>query len=118
MTPTSNYLPTLVTVVLLASAGPVLLAEDISGTIATPKTIMEDSRLVGNVTCTVTNAPCITFGASNIKLSLGGFTITGPANPDDSSTCNPPGGAPPDDLIRIINLTGVQVLGPGIVQRA
>jgi hypothetical protein len=62
-------------------------AEDISGTIAVTKVIIEDSRLVGDVTCTMTTTPCIQFGAPNITLRLNGFTITGPANPDDTTTC-------------------------------
>ena len=57
-------------------------AEDISGTITFTKTIFEDSQLVGDVTCTMTDSPCIDFGAPHIKLWLNGFTITGPASPD------------------------------------
>ena len=106
------------TMIFILAAGTRVFAEDISGTISATRTITADSRLVGDVTCLVTNNPCIVFGASGIKLSLNGFTITGPANPDDSSTCNPPGGAPPEDLIRTINQTDVQILGPGMVQRS
>ncbi len=56
-------------------------AMDISGAITTTRTITDQSRLVGNVNCTVVGAPCIKFGASNIKLRLNGFTISGQANP-------------------------------------
>ena len=35
-------------------------AEDISGTITVTKTIFEDSRLVGDVTCTMTDSPVST----------------------------------------------------------
>jgi Right handed beta helix region len=118
MKATSNYIHIFSTLLLVVAAGRVVLAEDISGTIAATKTILDESRLVGDVTCSVTNNPCIAFGASGIKLSLNGFTITGPANPDDSATCNLPGGAPPEDLIRIVNQTDVQILGPGMVQRS
>ena len=52
-------------------------AANISGTISSPLTITANSRLTGNVACAVVNAPCIIFGASNISLSLNGFTITG-----------------------------------------
>jgi hypothetical protein len=36
---------------------------------------------VGNVTCTVTGAPCIAFGAPGLELRLNGFFITGQADP-------------------------------------
>jgi hypothetical protein len=74
-------------------------AEDISGTIAVTKVIVEDSQLVGNVTCTMTTTPCIQFGAPNIALRLRGFTLTGPANPDDTTTCQATSGPPPADGI-------------------
>lgn len=101
------------------------LAEDITGTISVTKTIFNDSQLVGNVSCTMTDGPCILFGASGIKLSLNGFTITGPANPDDSSTCQPTSGNPPADGISSANVLvtppapqmDVQILGPGMVQK-
>jgi hypothetical protein len=48
---------------LLAASAVPAAAEDISGTIATTKVIVEDSRLVGDVTCTMTTTPCIQFGA-------------------------------------------------------
>src|SRR5687768_8936981 len=67
--------------VLLAGAGRAE-AEDISGVIATTKVIYEDSRLVGDVTCTTAAGPCIDFGVSGITLRLNGFTMTGPGNPD------------------------------------
>src|SRR5262245_57283385 len=95
-------------------------AEDISGTITATKTIFNDSQLVGNVTCTMTDGPCILFGASGIKLSLNGFTITGSANPDDSSTC----GGLADGITNanvlvtpIVSQTEVQILGPGMVEK-
>jgi hypothetical protein len=113
-----KYAPILSTLLVVVVAGRGAFAEDISGAIAATKIITEDSRLVGNVTCTVTDNPCIVLGVSGIKLSLGGFTITGPANPDDSSTCNPTGGPPPADLIIIGDQTDVQILGPGLLQRA
>ena len=48
-------------------------ASNISGTISATLTITEDSQLVGDVTCTVTGAACITFGTSGIALKLNGF---------------------------------------------
>ena len=59
---------------LALSAGP-LPAVDISGTIASTLTIMENSQLVGTVECTFDTGPCIQFGASNIKLRLNGFKM-------------------------------------------
>jgi parallel beta-helix repeat protein len=97
-------------------------AEDISGTITTTRIIVEDSQLVGNVTCTTTTAPCIQFGAPNIALRLKGFTITGPANPDDTTTCQPVSGPPAADGIAngtsaANSQAGVQIIGPGMVQK-
>ncbi|MCA1600566.1 MAG: right-handed parallel beta-helix repeat-containing protein [Acidobacteria bacterium] len=94
-------------------------AEDISGTITVTKTIFEDSRLVGDVTCTMTDSPCIDFGASHISLWLNGFTISGPADPDNPSPgfCNATPGSAPASGIRILNKMDAQILGPGMVQR-
>lgn len=107
---------------LVLSNAIVARAEDISGTITTTKFIVEDSRLVGNVTCTTTTSPCIQFGAPNITLHLNGFTITGPANPDDSSACQAGSGLPPADGIATgtsaaTSQSGVKILGPGMVQK-
>ena len=104
-----------------AYAAPVS-AEDISGTIAVTKVIVEDSQLVGNVTCTMTTTQCIQFGAPNIALRLRGFTITGPANPDDTTTCNPTSGTPFSDGIgngtsAANSQPRVQIIGPGMVQK-
>ena len=97
-------------------------AEDISGTISVTKIIVEDSRLVGDVTCTTTTTACIQFGAPNIALRLNGFTITGPANPDDTAACQPLSGPPPADGIangttNANSQPGVQIIGPGMVQK-
>src|SRR5215510_8962524 len=95
----ASFLPPLI--IVFAGAGH---AEDISGTIATTRTILNDSQLIGNVACTMTDGPCILFGAPGIKLSLNGFTITGPANPDDSNTCQATSGNPPADGISNANV--------------
>jgi hypothetical protein len=97
-------------------------AEDISGTIAATRIIVEDSQLVGNVTCTTTTSPCIQFGAPNIALRLKGFTITGPANPDDTATCQATSGLPAADGIAngtsaANSQPGAQIIGPGMVQK-
>lgn len=90
-------------------------AVDISGTITTTLTIFEDSRLVGDVTCLVENAPCISFGVSGITLKLDGFTITGRADPP--SNCVTPAGFVPEDGISVINQSNVSINGPGLVQK-
>jgi len=69
-------------------------ATDIGGTISSTLTITEDSQLVDDVTCTVTAAACIAFGASGVTLDLNGFTMTGLADP--ATACfgvTPPGGS-------------------------
>src|SRR5262245_46041684 len=97
-------------------------AEDIGGTITATKIIIEDSRLVADVTCTTTTGPCIQFGAPNITLRLNGFTITGPGNPDNSAACDATSGQPPANGISngTTNPTsqpGAQLIGPGMVQK-
>jgi hypothetical protein len=101
-------------------AGPLMLvggpaeADDISGLITTTRTILTDSRLVGDVTCMVTGAPCIAFGNSRIQLRLDGFTITGQADP--TTAC---GGAisANEHGISTNGQMDVGIRGPGIVQR-
>jgi hypothetical protein len=93
-------------------------ARDIGGTISTTLTITEDSQLVDDVTCTVTGAPCIAIGASNVTLELNGFTMTGQA--DAQTACN--GGpstfpTPIEDGIDVQGQTGVAIRGPGLIQR-
>jgi hypothetical protein len=97
-------------------------AEDISGVLSITKVIVENSQLVGDVTCTMTTTPCIQFGAPNIALRLNGHIITGPANPDDSTTCQPTSGPPPADGITngtsaATSQPSVQIIGPGMVQK-
>lgn len=112
-------------VVIVACVGAgIAEADDLSGTISVTKTIFEDSQLVGDVTCTMTDSPCIDFGASHIKLWLNGFTITGPASPDTTpdpanpaAFCNANSGPPTADGIRIQNQTHARILGPGMVQK-
>src|SRR4029077_20456534 len=103
----------LVTIALLCLTG-TALAEDISGFITTTRTIRDNSRLVGDVTCTVTGAPCIAFGASHIDLQLNGFTMTGQA--DATTACN--GLSTAGEMgISSNGQSDVEVRGPGIVQR-
>jgi parallel beta-helix repeat protein len=91
-------------------------AEDIMGTISATRFLTEDSRLVGDVTCTTTTEPCIDLAASHVTLRLNGFTMTGPAEPE-AGVCNPTSGNPQADGIRTLNVTHVRILGPGMIQR-
>ncbi len=102
--------------------GTIARAEDIGGALTVTKIIIEDSQLIGNVTCTMTTTPCIQFGAPNITLRLRGFTITGPANPDDTTTCQATSGLPAADGISngtnaATSQPGARMIGPGMVQK-
>lgn len=88
-------------------------ATEISGMISSTVTIMVDSELTGDVTCTVTGAPCIAFGAPGIKLRLNGFTITGPDVPPAGCTAATSSDDGIDDLV---GFEGFAILGPGRVQ--
>ena len=89
-------------------------AMDIGGTISSTLTIMEDSQLVDDVTCTVAGAPCIIIGAPNITLELNGFTMTGQADPQ--AGCG--GSATASEFGILVNAqTGATIHGPGLVQQ-
>jgi Right handed beta helix region len=107
------FLTAFVGILLAVPTGPAS-AEDISGLIATTRVIRENSRLVGNVTCMVTGAPCISFGAPRITLRLEGFTMTGLADPNTGCA----GGLGAGEMgINSSNQADVEVRGPGVVQR-
>ena len=89
-------------------------AEDISGTVVRTLILSENTRLVGDVTCTVTGGPCIAFGAPNITLLLNGFTITGPGNPATGCGGTSVG---TDTGISTNGQSNVGIRGPGVVQR-
>ena len=90
-------------------------ATDISGTITTTLAVMDNSKLVGDVTCTVSGAPCLDIAASNVTLDLNGFSITGLGDPQTGCAGGNSPGA--EHGIRILNQTGVTIRGAGIVQR-
>jgi len=94
-------------------------AVDIGGTISSTLTITEDSQLVDDVTCTVTDAPCIAIGAPHVTLELNGFTMTGQA--DAITGCSgasvpyfPPAA---EDGIDVDGQTDVVIRGPGLIQQ-
>jgi len=103
----------LVGIAVLLCAG-AAAAADIRGTISSTLTITDDSQLVGDVTCTVTGASCITFGGSGLTLKLNGFSLTGQA--DATTGCNG-GSTAGESGILISGRRGNIVQGPGIVQR-
>ena len=88
-------------------------AAEIGGPISSTLTIMEDSELIDDVTCTVSDGPCIAFGAPDIKLELNGFTITGLAGADAPCSKSGPGQAG----IAVDNQRGDVIQGPGLVQQ-
>lgn len=91
-------------------------ADDLlSGTLTRTFVIVENTVLVGDVSCEVANGtPCISFGAPNVELRLNGFRLTGRA--DAVTGC---GGAstPGEAGITTSNMSGVVVRGPGLVQQ-
>jgi len=89
-------------------------ATDIRGTISSTVTITDDSQLVGNVTCTVTGAACISFGAPGIALKLNGFSITGQGDAVTGCAGSQVAG---ESGILVNGLRGVIVQGPGVIQR-
>jgi len=105
---------------LILCAAAVHATEISGGTIMTTLTIIDDTDLVGDVTCAVPLSvagpnPCIAFGADHITLRLNGHTITGPATP-------PTGCSVLTDTmwsvgIEALDRTDVKVVGPGIIQQ-
>jgi hypothetical protein len=92
----------------------IALAEDLSGTIVRSLVLSENSRLVGDITCQVTGAPCIAFGAPNIVLNLNGFTITGVNDPALGCKGTSVGS---ETGISTNGQANVGVRGPGLIQR-
>jgi hypothetical protein len=97
---------------LVVTAAPAA-ATDISGTISSTLTIFEDSQLVGDVTCEVVGAPCISFGAPDLTLELNGFTMTGRADALTPCSVSRPGEAG----IAVSNQLRERILGPGLVHQ-
>ena len=100
-------------VALLACAG-TAPATDISGTISTTLMIMDNSRLVGDVNCTVSGAPCIVIAAPGVTLDLNGFNLTGQG--DRQTGCS--GTAVGSEVGILVNmLNNVTIRGLGMVQQ-
>lgn len=102
---------------LAAQAGMVVLgtgvaqATTIPPTISSTLTITTNSQLTSNVSCTVTGAACIKFGAPGITLNLNGFTMKGNGN---RATCTLNFG---ESGIDTNGQNNVSIEGPGVVTR-
>jgi hypothetical protein len=92
-------------------------ARDIGGTISTTLTITEDSQLVDDVTCIVTGAACIAFGAPGLTLDLNGFTMTGGADPATACFGDTIAGMGGEFGIFVNGFDKATIRGPGLVQR-
>lgn len=89
-------------------------ADRVSGLITRTYVMVEDTDLIGDVTCDVGSNPCFSFGAPDIELRLNGFTVTGKADP--VTACSGATFAA-ETGITTNGRSNVQVRGPGLVQR-
>jgi hypothetical protein len=114
LTTLSNVTAFVFTLFVFAATGQ---ATDISGTISSTLTISNDSRLVGDVNCSVAllKSPCIVFGANGITLSLQGHTITGPVV-DPPTNCSLPTDSTFGVGIEVNGKNDVTIQGPGVIQ--
>ena len=98
------------------STGATSYAGPLCGNITGQVIITGNTWLTGNVTCKVTGAACIVFGANNISLKLNGHTITGQGEPRGSSTW---GSCPSETAFERATDTNLQnnvrILGPGLI---
>ena len=110
----SRWLSTIATVVAMSFVESTAWADRVSGLLTRTYVLVEDTDLVGDVTCDVTGSPCFSFGAPGIQLRLNGFTITGKADPVTGCAGTRP---QPEFGITTNGQSHVQVRGPGLVQR-
>jgi hypothetical protein len=89
----------------------------ICGAITSTVVITRDAWLACDVQCLQTIGPCINLGRPNIKFSLNGFKMTGPANEPSRSQCSAFGefGQEMDGIHS--KFDEVQIEGPGLIQR-
>jgi hypothetical protein len=89
----------------------------ICGVITSTVVIVHDAWLTCDVQCQQTTGPCIAFGRPNIKFSLNGFKMTGPANEPSRNQCSAAGefGQEMDGIHS--KFDEVQIEGPGVIQR-
>jgi hypothetical protein len=87
---------------------------EIGGRITSTLMVVEDSRLVDDVDCSVTGVACLVIAASHVTLDLNGFTLTGQGN--EQTGCG--GVSFAGEIgINVVNQRGVVIQGPGLVQR-
>jgi hypothetical protein len=89
-----------------------------AGVIPTTLTIVHDTGLTCDVQCLqLDQRACIEFGRPNIKFSLNGFKMTGPANEPSRDQCSSAAEfANEADGIHS-KFDEVQIVGPGVIQR-
>jgi hypothetical protein len=89
----------------------------ICGVITSTVVIVHDAWLTCDVQCLQTAGSCIAFGRPNIKFSLNGFKMTGPANEPSRNQCSAAGefGQEMDGIHS--KFDDVQIEGPGVIQR-
>jgi len=110
----SRWLSVIAGTVVMSSVASTAGADRVSGLLTRTYVMVEDTDLVGDVTCDVVGGPCFSFGAPGIQLRLNGFTITGKADPVTGCA----GTRQPLEFgISTNNQNYVQVRGPGLVQR-
>lgn len=103
------------TIVVALVPLPALAADRVSGTLTQTYVIVEDTELIGDVTCNVANnAPCFSFGASGVELRLNGFSITGRG---DAVTGCAGGSSAGESGVTTNGMSRVAVRGPGLVHR-
>ena len=103
--------------VAVAGAGATMQGrpDTVSGTITRTYTIVADTELTGDVTCTVADGtPCFSFSVPGVELRLNGYSITGRA--DATTGC---GGTPTNGEVGVTTngQSRAVVRGPGLIQR-
>ena len=104
-----------VAIAIACFPSPASAADRVSGVLTSTFVIVEDTELVGDVTCDVpNNTPCFSFGASRVELRLNGFSITGKG--DAVTGCGGTNSAN-EFGITTNNMNRVSVRGPGVVKQ-
>jgi hypothetical protein len=89
----------------------------VAGVIPATIVIVGDASLTCDVLCTQEARPCIEFGRPNIKFSLNGFKMTGPANEPSRNQCS----SATEFALEADGIHSkfdeVQIVGPGVIQR-
>jgi Right handed beta helix region len=90
----------------------------ICGVITATVPIAHDAWLACDVHCLQATGPCIEFVRPNIKFSLNGFKMTGPANEPSRNQCSSATEFTLHEADGIHSkFDEVQIVGPGVIQR-